>query len=248
MNEQATMQEIAEQTGGQAFVNTNGLKEAVASAVADGSSYYTIGYVPPAKQLDGKFHKIQVRADHAEWELAYRRGYYADSSDKPSLQNPGNASLTESATLHGAPPATQILFDARVLPASDPQLKGSELPGGPGGEMTAALKGKPQRYEVDFIVAPRGLSYEVTPDGVRQATIEFTLVAYDGEAKRVNYLDKGYLLRLKAEQYLQIMSTGIHVRFPIDLPSGQISLRMAVHDMNAGRVGSMEVPVTVASQ
>src|ERR1700677_1650269 len=47
-NEHATMEQIAEQTGGQQYVNTNGLKEAVESAVDNGSSYYTIGYVPVA--------------------------------------------------------------------------------------------------------------------------------------------------------------------------------------------------------
>jgi len=39
MNEQASMKAIAEQTGGKEYINTNGLKEAVASAVENGGSY-----------------------------------------------------------------------------------------------------------------------------------------------------------------------------------------------------------------
>jgi VWFA-related protein len=247
MAEQDLMKEIAEQTGGQAFLNTNGLKEAVASAVEDGSSYYTIGYVPQDKQLDGKFHKLQLRTDNPQWQLAYRRGYYADVSGSPSKHSPGKTSLIMAATLHGAPPATQILFHARVLPATDPQLKNVKPPAGPAGELTAALKGPPHRYIVDLLVDPRWIEYETTPDGGRHAAVEFTLVAFDTETRRVNYLDRGFVMNLKPDEYAQIMAAGIHVRLPFDLPSGQTSLRIAVHDLAAGSAGSLEVPVTVAT-
>jgi hypothetical protein len=147
-----------------------------------------------------------------------------------------------TAALHGAPPATQILFQARILPATDPELKDAKLPEGPAGELAATPKGKPQLYVVDVVVDPRGLAYEVTADGVHQAEIEFLLVAYDREARRVNYLDRGFQLKVNTDQYAQVMKTGIHLRFPLDLPAGQNSLRIAVHDLTAGKAGSLEVP------
>jgi hypothetical protein len=55
-------------------------------------------------------------------------------------------------------------------------------------------------------------------------------------------------LKLKAEQYAQIKTTGIHIRLPLDLPPGPASLRIAVHDLAAGRAGSLEVPLTVAAR
>ena len=76
--EQASMKQIAVLTGGQDYLNTNGLKEAVAKAVDNGASYYTIGYVPAADADNGAFHKIKVRIDNGGYTLAYRRGYYAD--------------------------------------------------------------------------------------------------------------------------------------------------------------------------
>jgi len=247
INEQASMKEIAEQTGGKEFINTNGLKEAVASAIENGGSYYTIGFVPPAKQLNTEmFHKIQVRADNVGWQLAYRRGYYADLSEKPSAHNPGKTSPVVAATLHGAPLATQIVFDARVLAAGDPQLKEAKLPDGPAGEMSASLKGQPHRYVVDLIVDAHDLSFDLTPEGVRQSQVEFVLVAYDVESQRVNYVDRGLMVKLKPEQYASSMTTGIHLRFALDFPAGQNSLRIAVHDLGAERVGSLEVPITVA--
>jgi hypothetical protein len=43
------------------------------------------------------------------------------------------------------------------------------------------------------------------------------------------------------------MNNGIRIRLPLDLPSGQFFLRIAVHDLDAGCAGSLEVPVTVAA-
>jgi VWFA-related protein len=248
MAEHASMQQIAEQTGGQEYINTNGLKEAVAKAVENGSSYYTISYVPDAKRFDGKFRKIQLRLDNARYQLAYRRGYYADPPDKPYARNPGKTSPLIAETMLGAPPATQILFQARALPATDPLLKDAKLPDGPAGEMSDTLKGPVQRYIVDLKVEPQWLSYEMLPNGVRQAAIEITLVAYDADAKRVNYLDRSFRLSLNDEQYARTMATGIPARLPLDLPAGQIALRIAVHDLAAGRAGSLEIPVKVAAR
>lgn len=77
------MQQIAKATGGRAFVNTNGLKEAVASAVEDGGSYYTVGY-KPSNQPDGLFRKIQLNIDNVNYNLAYRYGYDADAAQTPA--------------------------------------------------------------------------------------------------------------------------------------------------------------------
>jgi VWFA-related protein len=62
--EQLSMVAIAEATGGVAYFNTNGLKEAIAKAVDNGANYYTLSYVPPIPKYDGAFHKITVKVDH----------------------------------------------------------------------------------------------------------------------------------------------------------------------------------------
>jgi hypothetical protein len=114
--------------------------------------------------------------------------------------------------------------------------------------MTAGLKGPPHRYTVDLLVDPRRLDFEAMPDGQHQAALEFTLVAFGPDGQRVNYLDHAIALHLKPEEYTQIITTGIHVRLPIDLPAGQNSLRVAVHDLAAARAGSLEAPVAVAAR
>jgi hypothetical protein len=93
MAEDGELEDVASQTGGKAFYNTNGLKQAVAEIVSTGSRYYTLSYNPGNPNFDGRFRKIKIKlannavADatlHAEaaqlklpLRLEYRQGYYA---------------------------------------------------------------------------------------------------------------------------------------------------------------------------
>jgi len=57
--------------------------------------------------------------------------------------------------------------------------------------------------------------------------------------------DRATQLALNADQFAQILKSGIPVRMALDLPAGEGSLRIAVHDILGVRVGSLEIPLTV---
>ncbi len=59
-SEQGTMEQVAADTGGKAFYNSNGIEGAIETAVDEGSHYYTLSYTPTNKNYDGKFRKINV--------------------------------------------------------------------------------------------------------------------------------------------------------------------------------------------
>jgi VWFA-related protein len=246
--EQSSIKAIAEETGGKAFVNDNDLKGAVEEAIENGSSFYTIAYSPAAAAFDGSFRRIKISVDKGDYKLAYRDGYFADPAFGPSVQNPEGANLITAAILHGAPPSTQIILKARILPATDPLLKSAKLPDGPQGQMAAAMKGPTQRYVVDLSVDPRDFTFTDTPEGAHLARLEFLLVAYDADGNRVNFLDQAFNVNFSPKQYQEAMTNGLHARIPLDLPAGRISLRIAVQDLTAGRAGSMEVPLAVAAR
>lgn len=246
--EDNSMEVIAKETGGKAYINTNGLQEAVADAVRNGSSYYTISYVPENKNFDGKFRKLQVRVDGGGLNISTRNGYYADSPGKIEAKDAAQIAPVVAAMLHGAPPATQILFNTRVLPASDPHFRGTKFSATPAGQNAAQLKGPLHRTVVDLLVDPRGLDFTTAADGTRQDTVEFVLVAYDSDGKRVNYVDRPAPLGLDAEHYARVRASGFPVRMELDLPAGVFSLRIAVYDLNSGHIGSLEVPLAVAAK
>ena len=243
--EEGSMDEIAAETGGHAYTEMNDLGQAVADSIESGAHYYTLGYVPAATELNGKFRKIEVRVEGRDYKLAYRRGYYADPPDAPSAHGTGQYPPLVAAALHGAPPATQIVFKAGLLMGSDPLLKSVRLPEGPAGAM-ASVMAKPVRYVVNLTLNPRSLNLDQLPDGTRQARIELALVGYDADGNCVNYVDRRVALTLQAAQYAQIEARGIPLLAPIDLPAGDDSVRIAVEDLTAARTGSLEIPVTVA--
>jgi len=241
--EHQTMQQIAEETGGEPFYDTNGLKQAVARAIANGSNYFTIGYVPEVKAWDGTYHAIAVHVDGGRYELAYRRGYYAVDPLKAGAETPGAVSPIVAALLRGAPPLSQIVFEARVLAADDPAAKQVKVAAGPAGEM--ALKPPAHRYLVDFAVDPRGITWTPAPYGGAHAEVEVSMVAWDGHGQRVNFTDRALAVNLNPAESKKVLAGGLPLHEEIDLPAGAIDLRVAVHDLPSGRIGSMEIPLRV---
>ena len=242
--QEATMQQVADDTGGEAFLETNDFDKAVASAVDNGASYYTLAYIPKNSALDGSYRKIEVRVDDGHGlKLAYRRGYYADAPGSGPTGMDEATSVFGAALAHDAPGATAILFKARVLPAGDPAFQNVSLPAAAPGEKPAAFKGPVRRYIVDLTLDPHGLAFDTEPDGTRKAAIELAMIAYDDNGQRLTYWTHAFQLGLKPAQVQQIMASGISVRLPFDLPASNLNLRIGVHDLNANRAGSLEVPL-----
>jgi VWFA-related protein len=241
--ERATMQQIAEDTGGEAFLDTNGLKEAVSQAIANGARYYTLGYIPQSPRSDGSFHRLAVKVD-GNYQLRYRRGYYVNDSGSmmAASQTP---SLMRAALQLGAPQLSEIAFKVRVITASDPAAKGIAISPDSAGIESNHLQGTKVRYLIDYAVDSHSLAFTVTPDGVRHARVEFVAVAYDPDGKLLNHVDQGVGFKLSPEFYDQIGRSGLPMHQEIDIPCGHVFLRIAVHDMDRNRVGSTEVPMNV---
>ncbi|MGO9323338.1 MAG: VWA domain-containing protein [Terracidiphilus sp.] len=245
---QSTMQQVADDTGGKAYVETNDLDKAVASAIENGSSYYTLAYMPKNAVLDGRYRAIKVTLDDDHnLKLAYRRGYYADAPEGSSPSGGGPNSTFAAAPDHDAPAATEILLKARVLPGADPAFQGVILPAGSAGDKTASFHGPAHRYIVDLTIDAHSLALDNLPDGSRKAAIELAMIAYDGLGHPLNDYTHAFQVGLNAAQFERILSSGISVRLPFDLPSGQVDLRIGVRDLNADRAGSLEVPLDVAN-
>ena len=73
-NYQDSIRRIAYRTGGVPILNTNNPGPALAQIGKSLRSYYSLGYTPP-KQVDGRFHKIEVKVDRPGVQIRYREGY-----------------------------------------------------------------------------------------------------------------------------------------------------------------------------
>ena len=103
------MKQVAEQTGGEAFVGTNDLKRAMQRSMDDGSTYYTLAYTPDKIDPETAFHRIEVKVDHPDVKLAYRRGYYSSPAEsrqsprrrcRPARRSAARHAAVDDAVLH----------------------------------------------------------------------------------------------------------------------------------------------------
>lgn len=236
---QFSMIKIAQDTGGQAFFNMNGLSEAVAQAINDGSHYYTLAYTPANKETDGKFRRIQVKLTKGNFKLSYRRGYYAEDPKIRQIADDQKNNMDPLMPLvsFGMPDFSQVLYKVRVLPAK-PQ-PGQDAPiAGANEDLNKPIT----RYGVDFAIAVDDIKLQVTPDGIRHGNIELALVAYDSDGKPLNMITQKSEVLLKPNVYASMQKVGMQLHKDIDVPEkGDIYLRTGIYDLNGGNSGTLGV-------
>jgi VWFA-related protein len=251
--EHGTMEEMAQATGGKAFVNTNGLKEAVEKAIDSGSNYYTIAYTPTNRKWNGDYRKIQVKLDHSGVTLAYRRGYFADDPNAPAQKSqaqnakpdPNQYSALRAAMLHGGPEPTELIFAASVHPASTD----TEAELVPGNQVVKKVSGPYRRYAVTFMANPKELNWTVAPDGAHHCTLEFMTFVYDGNGTRINVQINGIGATIPAAQFDSVRNGNIKYLQQISVPAkGEYYLRVGMRDIASDHVGAVELPVAAVAK
>ncbi len=239
---QATMKELAHETGGKAFYNANGLDEALAQAIRDGSRFYTLDYVPTNKQMNGKYRHIHVTLAHGHYKLAYRLGYNAEDK-RPAVavaQKLATGDPLVPLMAWGLPDFAQILYRMSVKP-STPQ---PELTAPRAGD-NLKVQGAFTRMDVDLAVTEKALQLEAAPDGRRNGKLEVTLIAYDRYGNPLNWLVRKMELSLSPEQYKAYWDIGLQLHLEFDVPRGSSYLRSGVCDLASGKAGTIEVLLTV---
>jgi VWFA-related protein len=239
----AAMGQLAADTGGEALLNSNNLSQAVTHGLQNGSHYYTLVYTPPSAQMDGKFHRIEIKLAEGKAKLSYRRGYYADAAPPAGAEaKPAPAADPLPALLaHGLPASTQVLYRARIQPAS-PQPAANAPRAGGNSKLTGSLT----RYKVDLFIDTATVVLDSAPDGTHNGKIEVALVAYES-GKPVNWTGETLGLVLNPDSYAQVERAGIPVHLQLDLPQSDLWLSTGVYDLTARKAGTLEIPIAAQS-
>jgi hypothetical protein len=147
--EQASMDDVAEGTGGKAFYNTNGIRQAIETAVEQGSTYYTVSYTSDNASVDDKFRKLRVSLAQKGYHLAYRPGYYANAQLAP-IKNPNELAreIGLHAMQHGAPESRQLVFAVRAVPVGKPVKAPAAQ--ATGSATTQQKKVEMQHYAINY--------------------------------------------------------------------------------------------------
>jgi hypothetical protein len=253
------MLQMAEKTGGHAYINTNGLADAVARSIEAGSNYYTLTYTPTDTANDGRFRHIQLKLRLDGFTLAYRRGYYADAPASARASAPATVSNAaphlvplaavpaarvadpmHNAMIFGSPVPTQITLKVLVVPAAGH----SEDTLASGNIASGNITGPYQRYDVTIAADPSAIIFTPAADGNHHASLFFRTYVYSREARLINTSSRIDDADLTPSLYKLALHSGLFFHQEISVPvRGEFYLRIGVHDVTADHDGAVEIPL-----
>jgi hypothetical protein len=250
--EHGTMNAMADATGGRSFVNTNDLSKAAASAIEEGSNFYTLTYTPTNSAHDGKLRKIKVQLARPGLKLSYRQGYYANDPEKitPDATKSDTAVASVNgntaqdamhlAMTRGAPTPSDILIKVGVVPIT-PATQTEDKPA-VGNTPTAKTHGPYRRYSVNYAIDPNDIVFLHNADGKIHADFDLVIFVYNPAGEAVNSLGSTIHIAATLDQVKQMFAQGILRHEEISAPAkGEYFLRIAVHDLHRDHYGAVEV-------
>lgn len=232
VQERNSMQQIAEDTGGQAFTGRNDFGQEVKEAMLHGSEYYTIGFVPQLKPGDTTYHRLTVKVQGGG-TLGYRRGYYAGSI---LVSSPVKHDRMAAALLDGAPPLSDLLFRVRVVPQQP-------APGASVGRPASPRHAQMQTLSFDYNLPVAQLAFASTADGLHQGRVAFIVVAYDEDGRAVGAHDQAVGFHLPQAAYSEAGEKGLSFHQELAVPQNAANLRIVVQNLDGGAIGATEIPL-----
>jgi hypothetical protein len=221
-----SMEAVAEVTGGNAYYNSNDLADLTAKAINSGSDYYTLSYVPPGSEYDGRHHSIKIVANQPGLKLTYRDEYYAEDPSKVAPK-PG---LTLDAT--------QILFRVQVT-----QSPASATPSAQNNPDPKHMHPPYRHLSIAYTIDLHGIDLAPSPDGNYRGAFEYGVNVYNADGDAINSTAKTVSPILPPAVYHSMLTGGANAHQDIDVPAtGDYFLRIAVHDLTSNRVGAIEIP------
>lgn len=213
-----TMLEMAEETGGQAFTNTNDLTGAIRTAVEGSAVTYTLGFYLDADSLDGKFHKLKVQVRRTGVRVQSPTGYFAYREKETAAQQNQHVLNAMASPLQ----SSSIPVKVRIERVERPLTK------------SLSLFGSIDLHDVTF-----------AEDGnLRKAAVDVLTIEQDETGKALRKSASRINLSLSEKQYAGYLKSG----FPfhqIVQPAEHVSrLRIIVEDPRTAEVGSLIIPLS----
>jgi hypothetical protein len=254
---QLSLDMVAEATGGVAYSGTNDMATAVLKAIDNGANYYSISYVPPSEKFDGAYHKIEVKVDRPGVHLVFRNGYFADDLAKIKMPAgltlsmtppPAYAGNMKAPMSRGMATSQDLLFDVGVAPSTvapkptDPPVMGTLDPKLRGKRLT--------RYGFTYVVPAEQIRFADGAKGTHKGSLEFDIAVYDSNDELLTGLSQTLKMPVSDATYRQLASGKSPIRFfqQIDLPQGQLFVRVGVLDPATDKVGTLELPLKVGGK
>ncbi len=208
------MQQVAEETGGQAYYHRNDLDVAMASGIADSRSSYTLGFY--LTEIDGDYHELKVHIDRPGVELNYRRGYLAETE---TVRDSKARKSDLAAALFNPLDSTGIGITASL----------DVTPGKPRSTLNAHLR-----------LDPAALSLRESPAGWT-GKVEELFIELNAQGREVARISATKQFQIDAAYRPTFDIQGGKLTQAIALAPGAAKLSIVVRDTASGRVGSLTI-------
>jgi VWFA-related protein len=237
-------QTLAEQSGGRATANTNGIAGAIEKISSDGNHFYTVSYKPVNGKMDGGWRKIGVKVDGGKYQLSYRRGYFAvdtglagNGSKKTAkakarmqLEAQERADPLLSQMILGMPQTQQIVYRVAVTPTIAPARD-------------AHGREDETHYSADFTIDEKDVALKQDASGKRKGSLDVLMILYDRYGTIVSREAHLAQLNLTPDAYALAQKAGVQLHGDFGVPKGDYWLRIGIYDKNSQKVGTIEIPL-----
>lgn len=221
--ERSEMRQLAQATGGKAYV-LNNLSEEISEAFELGVRAYSVAYTPSPYATDDSWHTVRITVD-GDYRLAYRPGYLATWTGLPGGRREGvrleGGNALTGRSEPGKAPTQPIVFTVKVEP---------QRPAGKDRADAVGLRFRVPTEQLDF----------VRQDGRRTNRLLVSAYAYDGDGKVRGGRQQELDTTLSEAQWQQAQAGGQQVGAEqrIAVPKTARYLLMVVRDAHSRRVGS----------
>lgn len=213
------LEELAGDTGGQAFVNTNDLTGAIRNAVEDSAVTYTLGFYLDGASLDGKFHELKVEVRRKDFSLRYPRAYFAFPDTAPTK---GDAQQMLATAVRSPVESSMVPVRATLERVNQPRPN------------TLSLACWIDAHNIRF--AQNG--------NLHQGTMTVYVMGQNAAGEFLHHWDKTYDLHFTDGQYAELLHRGLQFHQEMQLRPDLATLRVLVQDSATGAVGSLIIPLS----
>lgn len=215
----ATMRDMADDTGGRAFVNTNDLTGAIRQAIADAAVTYMLGFYITNKSIDGQFHEIKLEVKRKGVILHYPKGYFA-FQDVPVTKEQKRSNLLTA--LHSPIESSAIPVQVKIDRVEKP------LP------HCLSISGSIDIRKVQML----------HNSGVRKLALDVVTVEQDQSGKVVAQSGSTINVDFSDKRYADYVKSGVPFHQYVQPKDDATTLRILVEDPSTAEVGSLVIPLS----
>ena len=216
------MAEVARDTGGIFFHNSNDYDAGFRKAGGLPEFSYLLTFSPPELKYNGKYHKLKVELmDHPNYSVQARRGYFAPNRAV-------EASRRADEEIEDAVFAQEEMRELRV----DVQTQFFKV-----NEQIARLS----------VVARVDLeSLRLRKENDRNlGDLKIVCAAFDRDGNLVAAKQRHLELRLRDATLARLLPSGLNIKTSLDLKAGTYLLRVVVHEAGSDRISALNQTVEI---